>query len=82
MRMRPRLAIPLLSLVLVTVTGCDLVSDPEGPQPEDFEVQEDTSEVRSTDDDAVLGKAVVRQDVAAPLSMARGGMTLSINVPR
>jgi hypothetical protein len=82
MRMRPRLAIPLLSLVLLTVTGCDLVSDPEGPQPEDFEVQEDTSEVRSTDDDVVLGKAAVRQDVAAPLSMARGGMTLSINVPR
>jgi hypothetical protein len=82
MRMRPRLVIPLLALVLLAATGCDLVSDPEGPQPEDFEVQEDTSQVRSSDDDKVLGKAEVRQDVAAPLSTARGGITLSINVPR
>lgn len=83
--MRPRLAFPFLAVLVFTITGCDLMSDPEGPQPEDFEAKDDTSEVRATEPgekvDAIR-KAEVPQDVASPLSPARGAITLSINVPR
>jgi hypothetical protein len=62
-------------------TGCDLASDPWGPPPEDFEVQEETSAVRATDDEA--GDIALRPDVAAPLSTARGGgSTRSLEGPR
>lgn len=80
--MRPRLALPLLSVLLFAATGCDLVGDPEGPRPEDFEVQEETSEVRATEDLGPAADVQMRQDVAAPLSTSRGGVTFSINVPR
>jgi hypothetical protein len=79
--MRPRLVLPFLCVILLAGTGCDLVSDPGGPRPEDFEVQEETSEVRSTDDEEA-GEIELRHDVAAPLSTARGGSTLSLNAPR
>ena len=80
--MRQRLAVPFLAVLLFAATGCDLVSDPEGPRPEDFEVQEEASEVRAVGDDEQAGSAPLRQDVAAPLSTARGGITLSIKAPR
>lgn len=80
--MRPRLAVPFLSFVLFAATGCDLVSEPGGPRPEDFEVQEETSEVQSTAEDDQAAALEVRHDVAAPLTTARGGSTLSINAPR
>lgn len=80
--MRPRLAVPFLAVLLLAATGCDLMSDPEGPQPEDFEVQADTSEVRATEPGDEIRQAEVRQDVAAPLSTARGAITLSIKEPR
>jgi hypothetical protein len=79
--MRTRLAVPFLAVLVLAATGCDLVSDPEGPRPEDFEVQEDAAEVQTAGEDGV-GAASMRQDVAAPLSTARGGITLSINAPR
>ena len=80
--MRQRLAVPFLAILVFAATGCDLVSDPEGPRPEDFEGQQDTAEVRATGEDDAVGDIQVRQDVAAPLPTARGGMTLSINAPR
>ena len=80
--MRPRLVLPLLAVLLFAATGCDLMSDPEGPQPEDFEVEADTSEVQTSEPGNEIRKAEVRQDVAAPLSTARGGITLSIKAPR
>lgn len=79
--MRSRLALPFLALFLFAATGCDLVSEPEGPRPEDFEVQEDTSEVRTSEAEAERNEAEVRQDVAAPLATARGGVTLGFSAP-
>ena len=58
------------------------MSEPEGPQPEDFEVEADPSEVRASQPGDEIRQAEVRQDVAAPLSTARGGITLSIKAPR
>jgi hypothetical protein len=79
--MRPRAVVPFLAIVLFAATGCDLVSDPEGPRPEDFLVQEDTSEVRSTEDDETANEVELRHDVAAPLSTARGGVTRGSSAP-
>lgn len=83
--MRPRLAVPFLAVALFAITGCDLVTEPDGPRPEDFEVQEDTSQVRATtetEDLDVTDDAKAPHDVAAPLSTARGGVTLSMRAPR
>jgi hypothetical protein len=84
--MRHRLAVSLLAVLVLAATGCDLVSDPGGPRPEDFAVEEDSAEVRASgDEDAIansIGDVQVRQDVASPLSTARSGMTLSISAPR
>lgn len=80
--MRPSLAAPFLAVLVLAATGCDLVSDPEGPRPEDFEVQEETSEVRAAGEGEEAGNVELRRDVAAPLSTARGGITLSIKAPR
>lgn len=83
--MRPRLVAPLVSMLLFCATGCDLVSDPEGPRPEDFEVQEETSEVRANDEGNVAAAVVEVQaskDVAVPLSTARGGITRSFEAVR
>lgn len=80
--MRPCLAVSFLAVLLFAATGCDLVSDPDGPRPEDFEVQEESSEVRTTDDGDPVGGVQMRQDVAAPLSTVRGGVTFSIDTPR
>jgi hypothetical protein len=77
--MRARCLLPLLAVALSALAGCDLVSDPDGPSPEDFEVQEDTSEVRASDDREASPTKAPHEvvDVAAPLSTARGGVTLS-----
>lgn len=80
--MHPRLAVPLLAMALLAATGCDLVSEPEGPRPEDFEVQEETSEVRTSDVEQEREGAEAPQDVAVPRSAARGGVTLGFTVPR
>lgn len=80
--MRPCLAAPFIALVLIAVSGCDLVSDPEGPRPEDFEVQVETEEVQTTEAAAETAQPEVRQDVAAPLSTARGGVTFAFGAPR
>lgn len=83
--MRPRLVLPLFVVLASALSGCDLMSDPDGPQPEDFQVHEDTSEVRSTDDDSESQAASpvrVQHDVAAPLSTARGDIAQSISAPR
>ena len=79
--MRPRLAVPLFSLLLLCATGCDLVSEPGGPRPEDFEVQEETSEVRAIEADDETADVELRQVAAEPLSTARGGITLSLKAP-
>ena len=83
--MRPRLAVTFLAVALFAITGCDLVTEPDGPRPEDFEFQEDTSQARATTETEevnVVDDAKVPHDVAAPLATARGGVTLSMRAPR
>lgn len=79
--MRLRTAVPLFLVLLAAASGCDLVSDPDGPRPEDFAVQEDASEVRGSEDEVAVARDPLQHDLASPLSTARGGVTLSITAP-
>lgn len=75
--MRLRSTVPLLTVLLFASAGCDLVSDVDGPRPEDFELHEDTSEARASED-ADVGDGTTRQERSSPLAAARSGATLSI----
>lgn len=69
----------MLSVLLCAVTGCDLVSEMDGPRPEDFRVDEDAAEVRGEDDVDPHAAQSLRQGVGSPFPAARDGMTLSLH---
>lgn len=82
--MRSRLVLSIFVILAAALSGCDLVTEPEGPSPDDFEVKADTSEVRANDERASgeTRQAMAPQDVTATLADARSGVTLSIEMPR
>lgn len=77
--MRPHRLVPLASVLLFALSGCDLMSDMDGPRPEDFATQSDASEVRSSqqvDDDADTDSP--QEAVGSPFEAARSGVSLSV----